>query len=155
LNKSRIDLEDQSNILNVELSQLRKEQSDMKTDVQRHKSRRTTLEAKISEIAEKTAETEQLSADVRALGAAFDKILTKSKAVRQSLLELKLALQKLVEQVQEQEAPAVASQRRLNRAGTTVAPVAVMDRLRGIRPALDSLMASAGEISQNRLLAPS
>jgi chromosome segregation ATPase len=150
-----MDLEDQSNKLNVELSQLRKEQSDMKTDMQRHKSRRTTLEAKLSEIAEKTVEAEQFSADVRALGAAFDKILTESKAIRQSLLELKLALQKLVEQVQEQEAPAVASQRRLNRAGTMVAPVAVMDHLRRIRPALDSLMASAGEISQSRLLAPS
>ena len=150
-----MDLEDQSKKLNVELSQLRKEQSDMKTDVQRHKSRRTTLEAKLLEIEEKSTEADQFSADERTLGEAFDKILTKSKAVRQSLLELKLALQKLVEQVQEQEAPAVASQRRLNRAGTTVAPIVVMDRLRGIRPALDSLMASAEEMSQSRLLAPS
>ena len=127
----------------------------MKTEMQQHKNRKTTLETKLLGIAEKTTEADEFSADVQALGAAFDKILTESKTIRQSLLELRLALQKLVEQVQEQEAPAVASQRRLNRVGTTVAPVAVLDRLRGIRPALDSLMVSAREIRQIRLLAPS
>ena len=141
--------------MNADLTRLRKEQSDMKTEMQQHKNRKTTLETKLLGIAEKTTEADEFSADVQALGAAFDKILTESKTIRQSLLELRLALQKLVEQVQEQEAPAVASQRRLNRVGTTVAPVAVIDRLRGIRPALDSLMVSAREIRQIRLLAPS
>jgi len=141
--------------MNADLTRLRKEQSDMKTEMQQHRNRKITLETKLLEIAEKTTEADEFSADVQALGAAFDKILTESKTIRQSLLELRLALQKLVEQVQEQEAPAVASQRRLNRVGTTVAPVAVMDRLRGIRPALDSLMVSARDIKQIRLLAPS
>ena len=141
--------------MNADLTRLRKEHSDMKTEMQQHRNRKITLETKLLEIAEKTTEADEFSADVQALGAAFDKILTESKTIRQSLLELRLALQKLVEQVQEQEAPAVASQRRLNRVGTMVAPVAVMDRLRGIRPALDSLMVSAREIRQIRLLAPS
>ena len=141
--------------MNADLTRLRKEQSDMKTEMQQHRNRKITLETKLLEIAEKTTEADEFSADVQAIREAFDKILTESKTIRQSLLELRLALQKLVEQVQEQEAPAVASQRRLNRVGTTVAPVAVLDRLRGIRPALDSLMVSAREIRQIRLLAPS
>ena len=86
MNKSKLDLEDQSKRMNADLTRLRKEQSDMKTEMQQHRNRKITLETKLLEIAEKTTEADEFSADVQALGAAFDKILTESKTIRQSFL---------------------------------------------------------------------
>jgi hypothetical protein len=79
------------------LEKLQIEDSDMKTNIQGHKTRQNTLRMKLCEITERTAEVAGSSGDVKVLREAFDRILTESKAIQQSLLRLKLTLQRRVE----------------------------------------------------------
>lgn len=134
------------------MGQLRAKKREAENDIKRHENRHEALEKRLAQIEEQVDEAKSFADEVEALQTEFEKLRKSSKRLRDSLGELNKTLRGFVVEVQEQEALAVAAQRRANRPNIAAIPVVVTQRLTRVRLGVEPLRLSVEEMVRERRL---